>query len=1252
MQSSSKGTFAKGSARVTIAILLFLIGVATMHAQVTASISGTVTDTTGAVVPGANVSAINEATADRTDTVAGREGSYTFPVLLPGTYTLSVQAKGFETTRQTGIVLTAGANIKAPTAVLTVGSAAISVTVDAGADQVLQTDNGQVGAVLEAQDIENLALVSRTTLELLKVLPGVTSAPNNLGNGLGFDFLNASTEGSPIGVGLATNGAPNRGGTGDLLDGVNITDPGCNCWSIATILPDWTEEVAYQASNFGADVSHGPTIVNSISKAGTANYHGSAYLYARNDVLNANSWLNNNQGKPEGGAKNYFPGGNVGGPIPFTHKKVLGWFGYERIIQNLGGTTTVASHIPTSDMMGGNFGATSANTALCSAYVAKNGPNNSYCNDLTGTVLPDGTIIGVTPGVPAGQIPTQFTAAGGYAPAQYAAALAKIWPTPNATPSAANGYANLFQVIPAVHDGYMWRARLDYNFSDRSKVYVSYQFGNDTQLEGGGGVHLWYAPTNAIPFPGGAMQEIETTKVLTGHFTHIFSDTLTNELVGSVGYGNNPISVPDPAALYKSTNGYAGGTVFNTGDLWIPSYYTASGNGISNLSYPDFSTGDFFGGGSYPTLKEAPSAYDNLIKVAGKHTIKTGVFYELVNNHQASSNSPNGIFSFNGGASPNVVTGQQIGSTLNQTADFVLGNASAYSEQSYNPAQDLAYRTVSFYGDDSFRITRRFTFEYGVRFDHLGRWYDRGASGVPVFNADNVLPDFGSGKQYPGLSFHANNPGVPKSGVASTFLILSPRLGLSYDIFGTGKTVVRGGWGVYRWGDQWNDFSSAVGEAQGVRSFSLPGSSTVLLNQVGTGDKGLQPPAQATTGSCCAGGIVAVNPDDHSTPTTESYNFTIDQQLPWKTKLEVAYVGSQSSNVLIGGGNSAALNGTGAGSYLDVNKMPLGALFKADPVTGAPSSTNPENITTNANGTPTGNVEADYHPYGYAYGTNGIAVLSHTGYTNYNGFQLALEKRSEHLTFNVNYTRSKTLGTDLNENPFSLRGNYGVEQIDRPNVINMSYSYNVRKLYRGSEKLIGGVVNDWMISGITTWQGGGNLQAQDNPNFSLSLNYVNFPTGTKADPTGITSGYGAATYYGTTAGISIQPVVTCNPGSGLAGSQHAKDTCFAPPAIGAYGARDFPYLSGPSYTNADLAMSKTFHITENHTVTLRANAFDWLNHPLATFSGSSQLALPFITAYGTTAPVLTGASSTYGVTDSKTGGDTRRIIELALKYNF
>jgi hypothetical protein len=154
---------------LALVFVLLLGSTQALNAQTTAAISGTVTDSTGAVIPNAGVSAINEATQDKTDSVTGKAGTYTFPVLLPGTYTLKIQAKGFETVDQTGIVLTAGAAVLAPTAVLTVGSAAMTVTVAAAAGQVLQSENGQVGAVLEAQDIDNLALVSRTTLELLKV---------------------------------------------------------------------------------------------------------------------------------------------------------------------------------------------------------------------------------------------------------------------------------------------------------------------------------------------------------------------------------------------------------------------------------------------------------------------------------------------------------------------------------------------------------------------------------------------------------------------------------------------------------------------------------------------------------------------------------------------------------------------------------------------------------------------------------------------------------------------------------------------------------------------------------------------------------------------------------------------------------------------------------------------------------------------------------------------------------------------------
>lgn len=1229
-----------------LAIAALQAGAPRLYAQTTASLTGSVTDTTGAVVPGAQVTAINQATQDKTKTVTSNAGTYTFPVLLPGTYTLSVEARGYQTSNQTGLALVAGARVVAPAIVLRIGSVTQTVTVQTNS-QVLQTESGQLGAVLDTKDIDRMALVSRNTLELLKTLPGVTTSPNFTSNGLGFDFNNIGAEGSPIGTGLATNGVPNRGGTADLLDGVNINDPGCNCWSIALVDPDMTQEVSYQSSNFGADISHGPVVVNSISKSGTADYHGEGYFYARNDVLNANDWVSNHEGLPRGQGHYYYPGGNVGGPVPFTHKKLLFWFGYERFLQNTGNASSLESHIPTSAMMSGDFSSDDpGNVALCAGpYPGGIGPGNagSYCNDLTGTYLPNGAIIGVTPGYPAGHIPVQYTAAGDFAPAQFAAALAKIWPTPNATPSSGNGWSNFYEAIPGIHDGYIWRGRVDYDFSDATKLYVTYQYGTDSAPAQGNGAHIYWTPANAIPFPGGALQSLETSKVLSGHFTHIFTPTLTNELVGSVGYANNPIALTNPTAVYKTTLGYAGGTIFNTADPWIPSY-----NSAGTYTFPDFSQQDIFQGGSdYPLLKEAPSAFDNLIKIFGTHTVKVGFFYEMVNNDQGNFNTPNGVYSFNGGPANNVVTGQEIGSPNNPTANFVMGNATSYSENNANPKGDMAYKTMSVYGDDTWRVTSRLSVEYGVRLDHMGRWYDRGDTGIPVFLPNNVASDFAAGRPFPGLSYHAINPGVPKSGMPTPFLVVSPRFGVSYDLYGNGKTVLRGGWGVYRWGDQWGDYSGALSDAQGVKGFNLPGSTTVLLNQVGSGAPGLTPPT-ATGSSCCAGTAYAVSPDDNTVPTTYSYNFTIDQQVPWNSLVELAYVGNQSTNVLVGGGSGATLAAT---DFINQNKMPLGALFKPDPVTGV-TSPNPENIS--GPGSPN-NKPADYDPFGYAYGTSAIYVVNHSGYSNYNGFQISWVKRSNHLTFNLNYTRSKTLGTDLNEDPFSLHGNYGVSQIDRPNVFSSSYSYDTGTWYHGND-ILSHALNHWMISGITSWQGGGNLQAQDSPNFGMSLTYTTINgqpiSSTNPLPAGVSPGYGAPTYYGTTAGKTVQPVLTCDPGSGLASHQHVRANCFAPPAIGQDGLRNFPYLSGPSYTDTDLAISKTTHITERQSITFRASAFNWDNHPLAAFSSSNQLALYFDTDYATKASALGSVSPTYGITDTKTGGDTRRIIELALKYNF
>jgi hypothetical protein len=173
--------------------------------------------------------------------------------------------------------------------------------------------------------------------------------------------------------------------------------------------------------------------------------------------------------------------------------------------------------------------------------------------------------------------------------------------------------------------------------------------------------------------------------------------------------------------------------------------------------------------------------------------------------------------------------------------------------------------------------------------------------------------------------------------------------------------------------------------------------------------------------------------------------------------------------------------------------------------------------------------------------------LDHAGYANYNALQVVWLRQAKNLAYNLSYTHSKALGTDLSINPFSLHGNYGVLGFDRPNVIATSYSYNARNVYRGGNKLVSGAVNNWMVSGITAWQGGGNLQALSSPNFGLTLRY------SSSLPSGVNPGYGSATYYGTTAKTAIMPVTTCNPGSGLAEGQHVKASCFAPPAIGTIG---------------------------------------------------------------------------------------------------
>jgi hypothetical protein len=1195
------------------------------YAQVSATVNGTVYDASGAVIPGATVTLTQEATKEMRTTVSNGEGYFAFPALLTGTYSVKIEAKGFKGYEQHGIALSAGDLRKLSGLVLPVGQQGEIVTVEANA-QIIPVENGQRAALLDAQDIQQLAIQGRNLSELLKILPGVTSLQNGLSNGSQFDPTVVSVGSSAVGNGLNANGAPNRGGTSQLSDGVDIDDPGCNCNSIAILNPDMTQEVSVQTSNFGAEAPRGPVVINSISKSGSATYHGEAYFYARNDVLNANDWQSDHAKTPKGSAHYYYPGGNLGGPIPFTHKKLLGWFGYERILQNTGNANRLTSFIPTADMLAGNFTNTPANVAFCQGNLsatATNGCNNLAPSDTstpaktaqTSTVLPDGTIVGQGTRAP-GIIPAQFLDPG-------AKALASFWPAANVTDPtqrAAIGGANYDAVIPGTHDGYLFRARVDYNLSDRDTFFVSYQYGQDQAPSQGNGAHIYWTPGNSIPYPGGGLISQSFSKAIAGHFTHVFSPTFTNEFIASWGYGNFPVGPPKASGAYKSTLGYPStyGTVFKTGSLLVPSYSSAG-----TLTFPDFSQQDIFesANGKYLVRKEMPAFSDGLTKVAGTHTVKVGVYAENVGNIQGASESPNGAlnsFSSGGTVKNNVITGAPQGSANNPTANFIMGTVTSYAENNSSPVSDMAYQTLSFYVDDSWKASKRLNIQLGFRFEHIGHWYDRQGNGLAVFLPSLVASDQASGKLDPGVYWHGISPGITKAGSPDRFLFVSPRFGVSYDLMGTGKTILRGGWGTYRFADQYNDYTGALTTAQSIQGYGLPGQTSVLLSQIGS------IPAPKPGG--INGGVNAVGATDYGIPVTYSYNFTISQQVPWNSLLEVAYVGNRSQELLVGG---QSISGAGFTEYIDVNKVPLGSFFKADPITGV-ISPNPENL---SQGAPN-NKEADYRPYGASYGTNGINVNQHVGYSNYNGLQLNWVKRSTHLTYNVNFTWSKSLGTGLLEDPFLLRNNYGITSVDRPYVFNASYAYNFGRAYRGESFLLNGISNGWTLSGITTWQSGGNLQATNSPNFGLGI-----------------TGLGSATYFGTSAPKLIQPVLTCDAGANLKTNQRVNESCFAAPTVGTNGPSQYPYYRNADFFDTDLAVYKTFHIVERHAVQFRLSAFNWVNHPLPQFSGGNQLQLHY-NANLTPNNGTGGNSPTLGFLDTKAGGHAARILELALKYNF
>jgi len=1350
-------------------------------AQVSATVSGTVTDPSGAVVPDAAVTVVNEATGDVRPTQSNKAGVFAMPNLIPGSYSVKVTAKGFAPKELTGIDIHGGDSIKLPTFVLAVGATTDTVTVTSVSGQILTTENGQRSETLTYSDIQDLALTGRDTSELLKVLPGAVM----VGNNNGYNDLSTTTGNSAVGNGIGLNGAPYKGGTAINMDGANILDIGDDFAGLATINPEMTQEVQVLTSAYGADTANGPNVINATGKSGGDHFHGSGWFVVRNDVMNANDWQDNHHldasghsaPNPKGGASYYYPGGDISGPIPYTHKKAFFYGGFEMPFQNQGNANILRLSIPTPEMLKGNFSMDNAdNRNLCpggfvnsaNTNVGFNGASynqGSWCQNIaksngntTYTVFSDGTSPTAMPGTVTtsyangSNTTTVVGSNGGYVPAQYIdsnmLAFTKLWPawtSPYVATSTAqiiaNGGYNYYQPIINHDNGWVAHGRVDYNWNATNQFYISYQQSYDSQLSGSCG-QTFYAGTcqnNNLQFPGGGLTKQTFSKVLTGHYVHTFSPTLTNEALATWTWGNIPI-VPgnNPSLDYRSTLGANIGCVYCVFPQYMPTF------GGSQGGYPGLNQADYWEPNNYYVVKkEIPAFADNLTKVWGKHTWKFGAMTSNTDNYQGTpvggpanlqgalsiGGTPQNQFNFfarqqgnaTNAANPGTCTatgpvtsacpwgavaGQNIGS-YNNTVNFLTGNLTNYQESNSAPLTDLAFQTVALYANDQIKVTRQLSVEVGARFEHIGWWYDRQGTGLAVFYPQRVLPDFYAGKYAPGFYWHKIDSGIPLSGRSDRIGFLSPRFGLSYDVFGTGKTLVRGGWGAYRYQEASNTPQSALNTSQGVQAFSASSAiqgagqsnGTFLLSQINQ-FKTLVPNCQV---QCANNAQSGYDPNDHYIPLTYSYNFTIDQRLPWNMLIDIGYVGNRALHLADNG-----QDGTNTQGYDNQNKVPFQAYGQlvngqwagnVDPVTKK-TICNPENLGATCS---SGSSDADFRPYGRVpgcttsattpnctiYGSNGVNMWQHNDYQNYNALQAQLVKRSGPVTINASFTWSKSLGTVTTWDPYHIAPNNTYTNLNRPFLFNSSYIYKEPNFFHGN-RLIGGAVNGWMVSGITLWQKGLNTLPSINIQYDpASINTYNAAhPGNQLSLTANTRGVGQATFFGTNAGIVTgRPLVSCDPKSNLKKYQLYRP-CFAAPAFGTSGGFGLPFVAGQAFLENDLSLSKTFTVHEKNKIQFTASAFNWLNHPLPTFGSGESTTEYYFYDYNTHAitvndtcgnnPTLANvsgscnpgspivASNTYGTANGhpedlfgtqhfKQGfvsGNSQRTMELELKYNF
>ncbi|MFZ0270271.1 MAG: carboxypeptidase regulatory-like domain-containing protein [Acidobacteriaceae bacterium] len=1094
-----------------LAFLLLLVPA--LRAQENATINGSVTDASGAVVANAQLTLTNTATGQIRNEVSNSVGAYRFGNVGIGSYTLDAAAPGFQKYTKTGIIVNVAQTLEEDVQ-FKVGSATQTVSVQAEALQT-QTETSEVSTLISGQQVEELSTNGNNVTALAALGLGVS---NNLPSFSGVDALTSAN-------GISFNGTRTTHNI-YLLDGAEQNDRGCGgCFMN---LPSQESIAEFQTldSNYSPDygIGSGGTITL-VLKSGTHDFHGELYEFNRNTDYDANDYFTKKAGQARPSFQLNEPGGNIGGPlfIPgvYNNNRNRTFFfwneEWRRLIQ--GSSPLVANTIPASDFptAGSSLTYTPFNNTAAPIVPATTDPAKLalYTQD------------GLTPGSP---FPGNVIPANLIDPNSILELGAGTFPKPNL------GTDQYTASIPTTDYIREEAGRIDHNIN--SKFQLMGHYLHDAMNKS------FYPPLwsdSTYPTVGTAMTNPSYTAVI--KLTQTYSPTLLNET--AILYSGNKITLTPQAGFggsYKLPSGWSATSFFpvsdNVGDdmpeidlqgsplntNWSESYYPWK-NGYEGFEYRD----DF----SW---------------TRGRHQFKFG--FSLLHdykNQQLQANTQ-GTAAFNSSAFSH-----------DSYVNFLLGDTSNFTQLQYLAGKHWVNNNYGFYGNDNWHINPRLTLNLGLRYDGMPHAFERYnlfanfvaadynySAGYPL-NPDGTLNPAdlstfsGTGSQ----AFYLNGireagvNGFPRGNVQNDYNTWEPRVGFAYNFRGDGKTVIRGGYGVFYERVQGNDVYNA---ALNPPFAYQPSATNVYFSN---------PHTSALTGATTTQSFPSVltNINYHyPSPGTEDYSLGIQRELAPSVVAVVQYVGS---------------DGWDQDDDRAVNTLPLSDITHRQGV---------------ANGSLNANLYRIYP------GFSGIEQEENETNFNYNSLQAGIRFENKHgLTSQFSYTWSHNISivsNDLNglSDPFNPRYDRGSDTgFDRRHIFNASYVYNLPFGAHGS-MLARDTIGGWTISGITVAEAGVPLYVTYTGSDVVGLGggFTNRPNlvSKVTYPKTVNSWFSPTSY--------TDPLAPWNGGTNQGFGTAGKDSAL-----------------GPGIFNWNLSLFKAIPLNEHGTrIELRFESFNTFNHTI------------------------------------------------------